>query len=164
MPVMTSHRRATARRLPPSDAAPNMLLAGPDGEIRTTSLTALGRSGTAVCPVDDWLPMPAGAQLLTMPDCRPVGLRAGAPVTVTDGLPVAVALPHGYTRTYLPAYVKEDGAPSLPLFGYTAVADRDGELVVAAVQTDDAPEWRPAAFGTPDLAERIAALQRELPA
>jgi pyruvate-formate lyase-activating enzyme len=141
-----------------------MLVAGPDGDVRATALTALGRSGSVVCPVDEWLPMPAGTQLLTMPDCRPVGMRAGATVTVHDGLPVAVALPHGYTRTYLPAYAKEEGAAALPLFGYTAVAERDGEFVVAAVQTDAAPEWRPAAFGTPELPQRIAALQRELPA
>ena len=106
--------------------------------------------------------MPLGAQLLTMPDCRPVGLRAGEPF-VDDGVPVAVALPHGYTRTYLPAYVKEPGAPFLPLFGYTAVAERAGEFVVAAIRTDDAAEWRHSEFGRPDLPQRIAALQRELP-
>ncbi|HEY8744087.1 MAG TPA: radical SAM protein [Chloroflexota bacterium] len=107
--------------------------------------------------------MPPGAQLLTMPDCRPIGLRSGDPL-VSDGLPLAVALPHGYTRTYLPAYVKEPGAPFLPLFGYTAVAERDGEYVVAAIQTDDAAEWRHSAFGTADLPQRIATLQQEMPA
>lgn len=141
-----------------------MLVAGLDGEVRTTDFDALGRRGRDCCVVDQWVRLPPGAQLLTMPDCRPVGRRTGSLVTVNEGLPVAVALPHGYTRTYLPAYVKENGAPLLPLFGYTAVAERDGEFVVAAVQTDDVPEWRPAAFGTPDLPRRIAALQRELPA
>ena len=140
-----------------------MLVAGPDGEVRTTDLTALGRSGRDVCAIARWLPMPPGAHLLTMPDCRPVGVRSGAPALVAEGLPVAAALPHGYTRTYLPAYVKEPGAPSLPLYAYTAVAEREGEFVVAAMQTDDAPEWHHSQFGTPDLPQRIAALQRELP-
>jgi pyruvate-formate lyase-activating enzyme len=148
----------------PTDQAPCMLVAAPNGEVRSTALTALGRRGREYCPIEHWVPMPPGSQLLTMPDCRPVGMRAGECVAMGEGLPVAVALPHGYTRTYLPAYAKDVAAPLLPLFGYTAVAERDGEFVVAALQTDDAPEWHPAQFGGPDLPRRIAALQREMPA
>jgi pyruvate-formate lyase-activating enzyme len=97
-----------------------------------------------------------------MPDCVPIGCKAGQQVAAR-GWPVAAALPHGYTRTLLPAYRKQPGAPPLPLFAYTAVAEAGGQVYAAAVQTDDAPEWHPERFHTPDLPTRISALQRALP-
>jgi len=160
MPTIT-HRRHQPRER--AARQPRLLVASPSGDFRATALPALGRSGRHLCRVEQWIPLPRGAQLLTMPDCRPVGGRTAAPVTLDEGLPVAAALPHGYTRTYLPAYAKAEGASLLPLFGYTAVAALDGELAAAAVRTDQAPEWRPERFGTLGLPERIAALRRELP-
>src|SRR5690348_15081458 len=160
MPTITRRHAPVRQR---AARQPRLLVASPDGDFRPAALPALGRSGRDVCRVTRWIPLPRGTQLLTMPDCRPVGGRLEAPTILAEGLPVAAALPHGYTRTYLPAYEKIPGAPPLPLFGYTAVAAIDGELVVAAARTDDAPEWLPERFATPDLPERIADLQRALP-
>lgn len=160
MPTATRRHAQVRQR---AARQPRLLVASPDGEFRPAALPALGRSGRDLARVSRWIPLPRGTQLLTMPDCRPVGGRLEAPSILSEGLPVAAALPHGYTRTYLPAYAKVPDAPPLPLFGYTAVAALDGELVVAAERTDEAPEWRPERFATPELPERIAALRRELP-
>ena len=140
-----------------------MLMASPDGDVRPTALAPLGRSGRDIVDVGRWIPLPPGSQLLTMPDCSPIGQKRGQAVHAS-GLPVAAALPHGYTRTLLPAYEKQEGAEPLPLFAYTAVAEAGGRFYAAAMKTDDAPEWDPAHFHTPDLAGRITALQREFPA
>lgn len=139
-----------------------LLIAEPNGDIRDGRLSALGRSGRDIVEVDRWIPLPAGAQLLSLPDCVPVG-RGAAGLAEDGGWPVAAALPHGYTRTHLPAYRKAPGAPFLPLFGYTAVAAQGDALMVAAIKTDTAPEWEAARFGTTDLPKRVRALQQELP-
>ncbi len=77
------------------------------------------------------------------------------------GAPAAALLPIGFTRTLLPAYDRQlaaregRGAPARgemtagsdragyePLFGYTAVAMRDGQPYVAAMPTDDPRPWQ----------------------
>ncbi|MCL4544216.1 MAG: radical SAM protein [Chloroflexi bacterium] len=143
-------------------ARPRMLVAAPNGDIFPTRLQALGRSAGAVTRVDAWIPLPRGSQLLIMPDCVPVGLHRDSEEDV-DSLPVAVALPHGFARTFLPAYRKRTGATYLPLFGYTAVAELGGELVVAAVRTDDLPEWDSRHFTTSELPQRVQELKAALP-
>ena len=75
---------------------------------------------------------------------------------------VAALLPQGYTRTLLPAIV--DSGDPLPLLGYTAVGvDDSGQLMVAAVPTDEDGRWNPKYYNTPDLPERIAERQKEFP-
>lgn len=140
-----------------------MLVAGAKGAVYPTRLEAMGRCGWDIVPVEEWIPLPTGAQLLTMPECCPVGAIRGGLDGDHEGLPVAAALPHGFTRTFLPAYRKQKGAAPLPLFGYTAVAELDGELVVAAVQTDAMPEWQPKRFNTQDLTTRVEAVLRMAP-
>ncbi|MCL4541573.1 MAG: radical SAM protein [Chloroflexi bacterium] len=144
-------------------ARPRMLVAGAKGDVHPTQAEAMGRQGWDIVPVEEWIPLPKGAQLLTMPECRPVGTVRGMLDSDREGLPVAAALPHGFTRTFLPAYRKREGAEPLPLFGYTAVAELNGELVVAAVQTDAMPEWQPEHFNTRDLAARVEAGIRAAP-
>src|SRR5438093_2532618 len=68
---------------------------------------------------------------------------------------LSALLPTGYTRTLYPAYADEPGQPDLPLFGYAAIGMLDGDLRVAAIATDPAPEWDPKRFNTPDLRSRV---------
>ena len=75
---------------------------------------------------------------------------------------VAAVLPVGYTRTYLPAFIKSDSAPILPLYGYTAVALVNDEIYVAAVKSDDNVKWHPDHYNTADLPDKIAHVQGEL--
>lgn len=78
---------------------------------------------------------------------------------VTGGEPVfavGALLPQGYTRTLLPAYRRPSGEKPLPLFGYAAVAWREGRLWVAARRTDDPERWDPRYYNTPELAGLVA--------
>lgn len=82
------------------------------------------------------IPLPRGAVLSMLPDRE--ALCAAGPL---PGAPAAALLPIGYTRTLLPAYAAAAAQAHLPLFGYTAVAFRDGSPHVAAMQTDDPRPW-----------------------
>ena len=103
------------------------------------------------------IPLPTGATLMVMDSRRAQAfdrhgkLRALA----KERWALAALLPTGYTRTAYPAYVDERELADLPLFGYTAVGMVDGELHAAALATDAAPEWDPAAFNTDDLGARV---------
>lgn len=92
-----------------------------------------------------------------------VAPRATMPMVLTNRRPhlavgsaqrrhaLAVALPAGYTRLLLPSYTKDEGAPDLPLFGYTFVCVVDDRLHVAAMQTDEAEDWKPRFFADGEL-------------
>lgn len=113
--------------------------------------------------LEDMIPLPEGAELMYLPGRPALMARKGkiAPVATTL-LAVAAMLPVGYTRTHLPAFTKNEGAPLLPLYGYTAVALHKGQIVVAAVKTSDNDKWHPHKYNTPALERKIAAVQQEL--
>lgn len=138
-------------------------------------LQACGRSGerTIALQSNDVIPLPEGATLTSLPGRVAVGWdrRQGAR-TVEEALvergrgrvyPVGALLPQGFTRLLLPGFRKPEGAAALPLFGYTAVGMKgNGELVVAALQTDEHRKWHPSFYNTPDLPDIIEArLKRE---
>lgn len=127
---------------------------------------AVGRSGRddTVLADDDLIPLPPGADLMFLPGRSALAAHDGAIAQIAAPLAaVAAMLPAGYTRTHLPAYRVLAGAPPLPLYGYTAVAMRRGRFYAAAVKSDDNAKWDPRRFNTPDLADRIEAVRRELP-
>ena len=80
-----------------------------------------------------------------------------------EGWVMGALLPQGYTRTLLPAFMNQEGADSLPLFGYSAVFAQDGELYVAAVPTDEDYKWNPRFFNTDELAELVEGLKNKFP-
>jgi pyruvate-formate lyase-activating enzyme len=110
-------------------------------------------------------PLPESATVAHLPGRRALGLtRGGEPAALPDDcIPVAAVLPVGHLRTLLPASEPQPGAPRLPLFGYTAVAEHRGRLVVAALRTDELDWWEPRRFRRPDLAEAVDAARRALP-
>ena len=93
------------------------------------------------------IPAPDGCVPMLLPGRRPLTQRG--PAQRRFGL--AVALPAGYTRLLLPAYVKEEGAPALPLFGYTFACVVDDRLHVAAMRTDESEDWTPRYFAEGEL-------------
>ncbi|MGZ3495941.1 MAG: radical SAM protein [Vulcanimicrobiaceae bacterium] len=99
---------------------------------------------------DELIPAPPGTVEMILPGRRPM-LASGA---AKRQYAFAAVLPAGYTRLLVPAYVKEDGAPTLPLFGYTFACVVDDELYVAAMRTDESEDWQPRYFGEGEL-ERI---------
>jgi pyruvate-formate lyase-activating enzyme len=102
---------------------------------------------------DELIPMPPGAIVSMLPGRAPK-LAAGKPVPKRTAL--GVLLPAGYTRTLLPAFTSGDGAPQLPLFGYTFACVVDDELAVAAMRTDEGEDWQPRRFKTGELEGLIA--------
>jgi pyruvate-formate lyase-activating enzyme len=71
----------------------------------------------------------------------------------------------GYLRLLFPAYLPHDGFPprTLPLYGYAAVADRDGEVVVAASQSDEFLPWTGRRPSRARLAAAVESAQRQMP-
>ncbi|NLM38218.1 MAG: radical SAM protein, partial [Firmicutes bacterium] len=105
-------------------------------------LAALGANGEEYWELrpEDLIPLPAGASLFYLPGRAPLGLAGDGTVEfiAEKGIrAVAAILPQGYTRLFLPAYRRKEKAPRLPLFGYTAVAFKEGQLWVAARRTDE---------------------------
>ena len=89
-----------------------------DGNILDApGLTGLGRVGARNVELrpDDLIPLPDSADLMLLPDHQAVGLTADGELLPIAGDAVAAILPAGYTRTHLPAYVRDDEAERLPL-------------------------------------------------
>lgn len=105
---------------------------------------------------EDFIAMPQGTLLLQLPGRSP----AHGP---NEMRAVAAALPLGYTRTLLPAYVAAPDAPLLPLYGYTAVAWRRGGFAVAAARTDSLESWSAQAHAPERVARAIAERDAEFP-
>ncbi|MDQ6779998.1 MAG: radical SAM protein [Candidatus Eremiobacteraeota bacterium] len=105
---------------------------------------------------EDFIAMPEGTLLLQLPGRSP----AHGPDQMRA---VAAALPLGYTRTLLPAYVAAPDAPPLPLYGYTAVAWSRGGLAVAAVRTDALETWSAQAHAPQRVARAIVERDAEFP-
>ncbi|MHB8395225.1 MAG: radical SAM protein [Candidatus Dormibacteria bacterium] len=130
---------------------------------------ALGQSCRSLLPIDRWIPLPEGSTLMHLPD-RP-GLarrRSTGEIGRIPGehtLAVAAVLPVGYLRLQLPAHQRCPDRPprTLPLYGYTAVADRGGEIVVAAQRSDDFAPWTGPRPGPSAVAAEVGRLQRQMP-
>jgi pyruvate-formate lyase-activating enzyme len=96
---------------------------------------------------DELIPAPPGTVQMILPGRRALTTWG----TLRDRYALAVMLPAGYTRLLVPAYEREEGAPALPLFGYTFACVVDDELYVAAMQTDESEDWQPRSFGPGEL-------------
>ncbi len=105
---------------------------------------------------DELIPAPPGTVEMMLPGRRVLTVHGGS----ADEYAVAAILPAGYTRLLVPAYAKEETAPTLPLFGYTFACVVDDALYVAAMQTDESEDWQPRYFAQGQLErllhERIA--------
>ncbi|MDD2553645.1 MAG: radical SAM protein [Desulfotomaculaceae bacterium] len=139
-----------------------LVFAGNDGRLYDHhSLRATGRTGDRFVELagDDLEKLPAGASLVLVPGGKPVGITSSGRFTLLKNNPwqkgpvwaVGALLPQGFTRVLLPAYSRDKSDKPLPLFGYTAVACRDGELYAAARSTDDPRRWDPAFYDTGEL-------------
>lgn len=112
-------------------------------------LIGIGRGGDMLTEIfeDELIPLPEGATLVNLPGTKAIGIdpESGQMKALdADYNAVGALLPQGYTRLYIPAYVKVNAAETVfPLFGYTAVVWKDNGFYVAAAQTDDAHRWNP---------------------
>lgn len=153
-----------------------LLLADEKGTVfEHPTLLATVRSGEEVRPADGRpIPLPEGAKLAHLPGRLPVGFdpRSGELELVRDFevsgrrfVPHAVGalLPPGYTRLLLPGEVKNEGAPVLPQWAYTAAAWRGEGPVVWARHTDRRTHWSPEKYSTPEVKGLVKAHQKRFP-
>lgn len=131
-----------------------------DGSIEVLDgVRPTARSGANLRPLtaEDVVPLPEGTTLMHLPGrAATVMHRDGEPLELGgELLPLAAVLPVGHLRTLLPATRALPGSPRLPLYGYAAVAEHRGQLVVAAVATDRFGWWTPSLFGGSDVAAAV---------
>ena len=105
-----------------------------------TTLYSTGRSGwdALPIPVEEWIPLPDGGSLYELPGRRGIGIDVltGEMRLCEKGWAVAAFIPPAHTGLYLAAYETTAGAPTLPLFCYTAAAWQDGQFFVPAVRIE----------------------------
>lgn len=146
---------------------PTALYATAAGEIfDAPGYAAVGRAGGEDRPLglDDMILLPDGADLMFLPDCSALAAQGQTIAPIASSLlAVAAVLPVGYTRTHLPAYLKQPAAGLLPLYGYTAVAMVNEKIYAAALKSDDNAKWQPRRYNTAALAGKIAKVQADLP-
>lgn len=134
------------------------------------NILALGRAGEMFLELreEDMIELPLGASLVLIPKGYPAGITPKGKFVLLEkddfgkeSFAVGALLPQGYTRTLLPAYRRKSGEDVLPLFGYSAVAFKEGKLYVGAIKTDDPTRWDPKYYNGDDLPKKIAKIEKE---
>lgn len=141
------------------------LYADEKGEIfDAPGFAGLGRLGECMVRLqpEDLIPLPDSADLMFLPDRLAAGSQGDEMLPIT-GRAVAAILPAGYTRTFLPAFFREENAQQLPLYGYTAVVLYKDQLHAAAVYTDENSKWDPAHYNTRELKKLVQRTKKDLP-
>ncbi len=158
---------------------PLMVMADSQGRLfEHPDLWMVGALGSeAVAPdLDELSPLPEGSRFFTLPDSLPVGGDPEADELATvdeadwgegpETPQAACTFPApGWMRTLLPFSERAEGAPTLPLWAYTALGFDPGEerFVCAAVQVDDCPRWAPEEYDDRDLPERLGEMKAKFP-
>ncbi|MDP4248150.1 MAG: radical SAM protein, partial [Bacteroidota bacterium] len=104
------------------------------------TLYATGRSGWDALPVspEDWIELPDGGSLYELPGRKGIGVDVitGEMRLCEKGWAVAAFIPPAHTGLYLSAYETAAGAPTLPLFCYTAAGWLNGKFHVPAIRIE----------------------------
>lgn len=145
-----------------------LVYADQDGQVYDhPDLLALGRGADVLMEVmeNEWIPLPEGATLVSLPFSKPIGYdeQSQTMKPLEGSSAVGALLPQGYTRLFIPAYIKTDKSQYMPLFGYTAVAWKEGVFYVAAQQTDDAYRWNPKNCDVSELEVKVSRLNDKYP-
>lgn len=111
---------------------------------------ALGRYGNNFKPLyeENIIELPEGSDFFVLPNRHPLGLsrKTGQIVCLDDVFAVSAFLAPAYTQLLLSAYKKEDKAPVLPLFAYTALGWFNKKFYVPAVRIDPDKRQEPYLF------------------
>jgi len=149
-------------------AFPATVVADSKGRITNRSeLTAAGRSGRAIYPIDpaQLIPLPETSRLYLLPGRRALGFNAKGTILSADHDHVAVAafLPPGYVALSLAAFATGKTAPRLPLFCYGAVCWYRGKFHVPAFRVDRDPKHDIARFNMQKVYREIRCWIRKYP-
>jgi wyosine [tRNA(Phe)-imidazoG37] synthetase (radical SAM superfamily) len=121
--------------------SPFILYSDGNGNIfEDTSLYVTGRSGWDALPIpeDEWIELPEGGQLYELPGRRGIGIdvQTGEMRLCEKGWAVAAFIPPAHTGFYLAAYETGPGAPTLPLFCYTAAGWHNEKTYVPCIRIE----------------------------
>src|SRR6476620_10889965 len=121
--------------------SPYLLYSDGKGNIfEDKTLYATGRAGWDAfeISVDDWIELPHGGSLYELPGRSAIGVdvRTGEMRLCEKGWAVAAFIPPAHTGLFLAAYETAPGAPTLPLFCYTAAGWHDEKFYVPAVRIE----------------------------
>lgn len=149
-------------------AAYRPVFAGANNEVLDVPGLCAAVDGGCIRPAHDgdFIALPAGSLLLTLPGRFPIAFDHGTRLALdevdgTTAHAVAAALPLGFTRTLLPAYQERPAAPTLPLYGFSAVAWSDAGLQVAAMRTDSLGTWSARSHAAERVRESVPPRLRE---
>lgn len=123
---------------------PSMVAADIDGNIfDCPELAMMGMAGPQLKQVQEWIPLPEGSELFTLPKRIPIGIEreTGEAVLVDEYggktlQAVAAFVSPAYTSTMQPAYETQAQAPRLPLYCYTTVGWKDDQFQVPVIRID----------------------------
>ncbi len=121
--------------------SPYLLYSDGEGNIfEDTSLYAVGRAGWDAYPIEteDWILLPEGGNLYELPQRRGIGIDviSGEMRLCDKGWAVAAFIPPAHTGLFMAAYESLPGAPTLPLFCYTAAGWYNDAFYVPAVRIE----------------------------
>ena len=148
--------------------SPRLVFSNSEGRIFDhPHLKLAGRSGDRIVLPDpsEFVPLPKGSQLFTLPGRIPIGwdedkksfvplekMRLGKREFKCTA--VAAFLPPGYVRTLLPATQQGGRTQTLPLWAYSSVGWKDGKFLTTGLLIDPNFHWDPKYFGNDPLLKR----------
>ncbi len=153
---------------------PHLVVSDPAGRLMAhPDLKVCGRSGRDLVELapEDFIALPEGSELMSLPSRIPFGLNeeSGEFEAVTEGPEgeevwgAAAFMAPAYTGLYTAAYTARPGAPTLPLFAYTALGELDGKYYVPALRVDTDKRQDPSRFDEKKVAAGIKKLLKERP-
>jgi pyruvate-formate lyase-activating enzyme len=114
---------------------------------------------------DELTVLPPGSDAWRLPGRAPMGINPETGgVEVIRGVDAASAFASpAWLRLALPAYVREDDAPVLPLFAYGPLGWWRGRLVTTAMRVDRSNRQDPRRFHLPEIRRAAKALRQTMP-
>jgi pyruvate-formate lyase-activating enzyme len=147
---------------------PYLLYSDGNGNIfEDVSLYVTGRSGwdAVVVPENEWILLPEGGTLYELPGRRGIGVdtTTGKLRLCDKGWAVAAFIPPAHTGLFLAAYETEAGAPTLPLFCYTAAGWFNDKFYVPALRIEKDIRQESAGYDSQEIAGGAGHLLRAYP-
>lgn len=111
------------------------------------------------------IPVPAGSDLFMLPGRTPLGFNpeTGGPEVLRGAFATSTFISPAYLRLALPATVRDDDAPDLPLFAYAPLGFSRGRFVTTAVRVDRSNRQDPTRFNLPMIRRLAARMLRAYP-
>ncbi|MEJ2719671.1 MAG: radical SAM protein [bacterium] len=135
-------------------------------------LLAAGSDGPAPAALTahEVIRLPRGSDLMMLPSRRPVGIdpESGEPVVFSswEGRPVYAAaafMAPAHTHGHVASFATDPGAPTLPLYAYTALGFANDRFYAAGTRVDRDRRQDPWRFDRAEVERGVAAVLGDLP-